>query len=164
MAQQQTYMPVLPKLHSSLCHVHNSCTQTCVHRVHAYSSCIHARASKASSFLVPCTQLMYATILRQEAQVQATSYTNSPNTSNQLVYTQHKHRQPVTQTAKAQANVLKSAQAQATSYTSNASTCNQLYKKRKHTRPVIQATQAQATSYASSRSTGNQFCKHPKHR
>ena len=74
----------------------------------------------------------------QAAQGQATCYTSSPSTGNQL-YSQPKHRQLV----------LYAAQAQATSYTCSPSTSNQLYLQPKHGQPVIQATQAQATSYTS---------------
>ena len=55
----------------------------------------------------------------QAAQTQATTYTGSASTGNQL-HRQRKHRQPVIQ----------AAQAQATSYTDSASTGNQLQRQR----------------------------------
>ena len=56
----------------------------------------------------------------QAAQAQATSYTSSASTGNQL-YRQRKHRQPVIHAAQAHA-----MQAQATSYTGSPNAYNQL--------------------------------------
>ena len=85
-----------------------------------------------------------STRLIQAGQAQATSYTDSPSTGNQL-YRQPKHRQPVIQAATPLPKLAKTAEAQqitqATSYIGS---------KPKHRQPVIQASQAQATSYTGS--------------
>ena len=92
---------------------------------------------------------------------QATSYTLRPSTDNQL-YRQRKHRQPVIQAAQAQTTsstgtpgpenkqlIVQAGEAQAISYTGSANTGNQLYRQRKQRQPIIQAAQAQATSSTS---------------
>ena len=73
---------------------------------------------------------------RTHGRAQATSYTCSPRTGNQL-YKQPKHRQPVIQ----------AAWAQATNSTRSPRTGNELYKQPEHRQPVIQAIQDPSTRY-----------------
>ena len=95
----------------------------------------------------------------QAAQAQATSYTRSASTGNELHW-QRKHRQPVIPAALAQAT----SYTDGASYIRNASTGNQLCTQRQHRQPVIQAATAQATSYTGSASTGNQLYNQRNHR